>query len=179
VDLPARLIDLSAAVTWDGGDGVIGALGRHLADLLEFDQAELILPKVFGFDRWTLSESPDALLPDDVLLHLLDQPDPVRIDDVSALSGFDRGRAELLERGIQTILTLPLGSAGGPRGLVVMGRSSTWGFAGAPLTTLTPLVGMAGLSIETAAALTKVRRDAELAQAELERIRAGKGPLKP
>jgi hypothetical protein len=160
VDLPARLLDVAAAVTWDGGDRVLAALARHLRELVPCDAAELVMPRVFGFDRWTLSENGAPLLPDDLLLQLVDTQEPQRIDDVAAITGFDRGRDELLARTIGSILALPLGSAGGARGLVVLGKAATWGFAGAPLRVLTDLVGMAGLSLETAAVLTKVRREA-------------------
>ncbi len=178
MDLPARLLDVAAAVTWDGGDRVIAALARHLRELVPCDAAELVLPRVFGFDRWALSEDGEPLLPDDLLLHLVDTREPHRIDDVSGIAGFDRGRDQLLARAIGSILALPLGSAGGPRGLVVLGKAATWGFAGAPLRVLTDLVGMAGLSLETSAALTKVRRDADSAQAELSRLAAKKARVR-
>lgn len=156
---------------------MIAALGRHLTELVPFDDGELVLPKVFGYERWSLTGGSDPLVSDDLLADLIDQTTPVRVDDVSSINGHDRGRAALLERRIETLLILPLSSAGGPRGVVVLGGSSTWGFAGAPLATITDLVGMAGLSLETAAALTKVRRDADNAAAELERLKTAKGRL--
>lgn len=171
MDLTERLLDLAAAVTWDGGERVMSSLRRHLTDLVVFDLGELAMPRVIGFDRWALSDSEEELVPEDLLTHLVDRDEPLRIDDVSALVGFDRSVTHLVDRDIRSLLALPLSSARGPRGTVVLTRDSTWAFAGAPLPALGSLAGMAGLSLETAAMLTKLRRDGEALHATIERLR--------
>jgi hypothetical protein len=72
--------------------------------------------------------------------------------------------------GLRCLLALPLASAGGPDGAVVLARNFGWAFAGAPLGFLLPVAGMAGLCLERALALTALRQ-------EIDRLRGPKGRL--
>lgn len=166
MDLPVSLLGLARAVSWDGGDEIVRELQRILADAAPFDLGELALSGPIGFQRWTLSDDDSAVVADDLLLHVSGRREVVRFDHPEEADPFPRTRALLEGHGLKSILALPLSTAGGPDGALVLGRRHGWAFVAASIHDLWPVAGMAGLALERSIALTALRKEVESLRAQ-------------
>lgn len=160
-----KLLSLVASASWDGGEGVVSTLLPMLQEVAPFDAGEVAVLRPIGFDRWTLTDDESPVAAEDFLLHISGADEPLRIDERSELERWPRTRDALKERGLLSLLALPLSPAGGPEGAVVLARRQGWAFVAVWLHVLTPLVSMAGLCLERAAALTALRKEVELLRA--------------
>lgn len=167
-DLAETLLALVASTSWDGGDELARTLRRILEKCAPFDAGEIGLCDGKDIMRWSLTDEDDEVAASDLLLHVSAQKAPLRFDDVPEVGAFPRTQSRMRSRGLRCMLALPLSSAGGPDGAVVLARTFGWAFAGAPLRFLSPVVGMTGLCLERALALTALRR-------EIDRLRDRKG----
>jgi len=161
LDLTRALLALAAATTWDGGDAVVSTLRDVLRDAVAFDDGEVALTVPTGYRRWTLTEDEESLVAEDFLAALGERDTPLRVDTLEEADRFPRTVARLRERGLASLLALPLGAAGGPEGAVVLARRFGWGFAGVAEKPLAAVAAMAGLCLERALALTVMRRELE------------------
>ncbi len=157
-----KLLALVASASWDGGEGVVSTLLPMLQEVAPFDAGEVAVLRPIGFDRWTLTDDDSPVAAEDFLLHMSGADEPLRIDELSELERWPRTRDALKERGLRSLLALPLSPAGGPEGAVVLARRQGWAFVAVWLHVLTPLVSMTGLCLERAAALTALRKEVEL-----------------
>lgn len=156
--LEQHLLALASAVSWDGGDGVVGVLRALLSELAPFDAGEVAVAHPAGFQRWTLTEDESPLVGEDLLMHLGARPHPVRLDDLHEAESWPR-TAELLERReLRSLLVLPLNAAGGCEGGIGVACRHGWAFVGCSLRRLNPIAGMAGLALAQSRALTALRR---------------------
>ena len=163
MELTQTLLALAAATTWDGGEGVLAALREALSVAAPFDAGELALFMPTGYRRWTFTEDEDPLAGDDVLLYACRRDAPLRIDQPEEADAFPETAARLRRRGMLSALVVPLNAAGGPEGAVLLARRYGWAFAGTSLRVVSASVGMAGLCLERALALTALRRELEMA----------------
>jgi hypothetical protein len=157
------LLALAAATTWDGGDGVVSTLRTALAAEAPFDAGELALFMPTGYRRWTFTDDEDPLAGDDLLLYLARRDVPFRIDQPEEADAFPETAARLRRRGLLSALGVPLNAAGGPEGAVLLARRFGWAYAGTSMRAVSASVGMAGLCLERALALTALRRELEAA----------------
>ena len=169
-DLADTLLALVASTSWDGGTELLRTLGATLEKWAPFDTGEVALYDGKEIKRWSLAEPEDWLAASDLVLHVSLEKAPLRVDDLHELDPFPRTQGRMRSCGLRCLLALPLASAGGPNGAVVLARSFGWAFAGAPMGFLSPVVGMAGLCLERSLALTALRR-------EVDRLRDPKGRL--
>jgi hypothetical protein len=162
LDLTRALLALAAATTWDGGDAVVSTLRDVLRDGVAFDEGEVALTVPTGYRRWALAEEEDELVAEDLLADLCTRDVPLRFDTLEEADRYPRTVARLRERGLASLLALPLGAAGGPEGAVVLMRRFGWGFAGVSEKPLAAVAAMTGLCLERALALTALRRQLAL-----------------
>jgi GAF domain-containing protein len=108
----------------------------------------------------------EPVVDEDLLLHLCARHEALRIDDRPQLTAFRRTHALLEQRGLRSLLGLPL-SAGGLAGVVVLCRAHPWAFVAAPLRELLPLAAMAAQALGQARALTRLERDRKASPALL------------
>ena len=142
-----HLIALVAKTAGDGGRGLSQALAAVVAEVAPFDRGELAFLREGGVERWPLLGDA-AVSGDDLVRHVAVHPVPVRIDDLPEAEPFPHTRERLLALGLRSLLALPISSAGGPEGVLVIARDYGWAFAGASLRVLEPIAAMAGLCIE-------------------------------
>ena len=167
------LLALAAATTWDGGDAVVSTLRDALAAIAPFDAGELALAMPTGFRRWTFTDDEEPLAGDDLLLDLPRRDAPFRIDHWGDVDAFPDTQERLRRRGLLSALAVPLHSAGGPDGGVVLARRFGWAYAGVSIREVSVCVSMAGLCLERALALSALRRELEMAG---HRLRERDGP---
>lgn len=154
MDLEKRLIGLVAATRGDGGKALRGALREDLLALAPFDRAEVAFLREGRVDRWRLDDGSGPVSGDDLARHLAAHPVPVRFDDLHDAEPFPGTQETLEGQGLRSLLALPLSTAGGLEGALVVARDYGWAFAGASLRTLVPLAEMAGLCVDRALQLT-------------------------
>jgi hypothetical protein len=164
------LLALAAATTWDGGDGVVSTLRTELAALAPFDAGELAVFMPTGYRRWTFTGEEEPVAGDDLLLYLGRREAPLRIDQPDEAEAFPETAARLHRRGLMSLLAVPLNSAGGPEGGVVLARRFGWAFAGTSMRAVSVSVAMAGLCLERSLALTALRRELEAAGQRLRHL---------
>jgi hypothetical protein len=169
------LLALAAATTWDGGDGVVSTLRAALETIAPYDAGELALAMPTGFRRWTFTQDEEPIAGDDLLLDLPRRDAPFRVDHPEDAAAFPDTQARLRRRGFLAVLAIPLHSAGGPDGGVILARRYGWAYAGTSMREVTVCVGMAGLCLERSLALSALRRELETAGTRL-RERDGLGP---
>lgn len=157
-DLTEALLGLVSATSWDGGQGVVNALGEALAAGTPFDAGEVAFAQPVDFRRWSFTESESDLVAADLLAHVGVCGQPLRVDDLPELEEFPATLESMRAQGLQSLLLFPLAPAGGPVGAIVLARRFGWAFAGAPIGYLWPLARMGGLCLERALALTALRR---------------------
>jgi hypothetical protein len=161
MDLTRTLLALVGATTWDGGDALVSTLRGYLKEAVPFDGGELAVSMPTGYRRWTLTEDDEPLSGDDLLAELCGRESPLRVDTLEEADRFPRTVARLRQRGLASFLALPLGSAGGPEGGVVLARSFGWAYAGVSEWPLAAAAAMAGLCLERSLALTAMRKELE------------------
>lgn len=157
-DLTEALLGLVSATSWDGGQGLVHALGEALAAGTPFDAGEVAFAQPVDFRRWSFTEDEHDVVAADLLMHVGVCGKPLRVDDLPELEEFPATLENLRARGLQSLLLFPLAPAGGPVGAIVLARRFGWAFAGAPIGYLWPLARMGGLCLERALALTALRR---------------------
>jgi hypothetical protein len=157
------LLALAAATTWDGGDAVVSTLRDALAAIAPFDSGELALAMPTGFRRWTFTDDEEPLAGEDLLLDLPRRDAPLRIDHQGDADAFPDTQERLRRRGLLSALAVPLHTAGGPDGGVVLARRFGWAYAGVSIREVSVCVGMAGLCLERSLALSALRRELEMA----------------
>jgi hypothetical protein len=162
VDLADRLLKLAAAVRADGGDDVVRALAPMLREEAPFDAGEVAVASPIGFTRWALTPDERPVAAEDFLLHLTAQRRPIRIDERRHAGSFRRTQAAMDKAGLRSLLALPLATAGGLEGAIVLARAYPWAFVAAPLRVLTPLASLTALALEQSRALTRL--EAELSR---------------
>jgi hypothetical protein len=167
MSLEEKLVALVAALDGDGGNRVVRTLQPMLAEIAPFDAGEVDLAGPIGHHRWTLTSDETAIASEDLLLRL--EGDPLRIDDRAEASAFPRTHVRMAESGFRSLLAVPFGSAGGPRGAIVLAHRDGWAFAAASLRLLRPLAQMTGLCLQAASSLTSLRREVEML-----RVRSGR-----
>jgi len=163
LDLPRKLIELTAAIGADGGDGVVRVLGALLKQSAPYDAGELAVLGAVGFERWTLTDDDDAVAAEDLLLQLTRRREAVRLDHPGELAAFPRTCERMARRGLQSLLALPLSAPGSPEGAVVLARRHGWAFVAAPVSLFQDLVALAGLCLGRSRLLTALQRQLEAA----------------
>jgi hypothetical protein len=156
LDLPEKLLQVAAAVGPDGGDEVVRVLGAILKESAPFDAGEVAVLGALGFARWTLTDDDDAVAAEDLLLHVAQRHEAVRLDHPDAMERFPRTQERLARRGLQSLLALPLSQSDAGEGAVVLARTHGWAFVAAPLHALLRLAAMGGVSLGRARLLTAV-----------------------
>jgi hypothetical protein len=153
--LTETLLALVAAIHDDGGRGVRRLLCDALHEAYAFDGAELVILGGGDLVRFWLAEpqAPVCVVERDVVDLSLHSGEAVRVDEITDAERWPATRATLAAGGYSSALILPF-EGGGVPGAVVLARRYAWAFAGAPLRTLRPLVGMAGLCHGHALALS-------------------------
>jgi hypothetical protein len=157
-DLTEALLGLVSATSWDGGQGLVHALGEALAAGTPYDAGEVAFAQPVEFRRWSFTEAETDLVAPDLLMHVGVCGKPLVVDDLPELEDFPATLANMREQGLQSLLLFPLAPAGGPVGAIVLARRFGWAFAGAPIGYLWPLARMGGLCLERSLALTALRR---------------------
>jgi hypothetical protein len=156
LDLPDKLLQVAAAVGPDGGDEVVRTLGAILKESAPFDAGEVAALGAVGFTRWTLTEDDDAVAAEDLLLHVAQHHEAVRLDHPGAMERFPRTQQRFAQRGLQSLLALPLSQSDTGEGAVVLARRHGWAFVAAPLHGLLRLAAMGGMCLGRARLLTAV-----------------------
>jgi len=149
---------LVAATSWDGGENVVRTLQGILGETAPFDSGELALLRPLGFERWTLTGEQEPIAAEDLLLPLSRGISCTRFDDVADALGFPRTQDLMVRQGLRSLLGVPLSTAGGAEGVLVIASRRGWAFAGTSLQALQTLVGMTGLALRGAIALTALRK---------------------
>jgi hypothetical protein len=157
-DLTEALLGLVSVTSWDGGQGLVHALGESLAAGTPFDAGEVAFAQPVEFRRWSFTENENDIVAADLLMHVGVCGKPLVVDDLPELEEFPATLENMRELGLQSLLLFPLAPAGGPVGAIVLARRFGWAFAGAPIAYLWPLARMGGLCLERALALTALRR---------------------
>lgn len=156
MDLPDRLLQVAAAVGPDGGDEVVRTLGAILKESTPFDAGEVAALGALGFARWTLTDDDEAVAAEDLLLHVAQRHEAIRLDHPGAMEQFPRTLERLSRRGMQSLLAMPLSQSGSGEGAVVLARRHGWAFVAAPLNALLRLAAMGGVCLTRARLLTAV-----------------------
>jgi len=175
-DLAGTLLALVASTSWDGGTELLRTLRAILERWAPFDAGEVALYDGKEIRRWSLADPEDWVAASDMVLHVSLEKAPLRADDLPDLESFSRTQGRMRICGLRALLALPLAAAGGPDGAVVLARSFGWAFAGAPMGFLSPVVGMAGLCLERALALTALRREVDHLRERKGRVSASEEP---
>jgi chromosome segregation ATPase len=167
--LPTRLLALAAAVAADGGEAVRRTLRDLVAEAAPFDDGEIVHRGEDGLTRWGLGPGAEGgLAAEDLLAGLWSVAAPLRFDDRAEMASFPATRALLAERGLRSLLALPLpsGGAGGEAALLIAHRQG-WGFAAASLPALQPMAAVAGAALARSLAMTSLQRRVEALEAGL------------
>jgi hypothetical protein len=158
LDLPEHLLEIAAAVGPDGGDGVVRALRAILGDNAPFDAGEVAVLGAVGFARWTLTDDDEALAGEDLLLHVAQRHEAIRLDHPGAMEPFPRTLESLSRRGLKSLLALPLSlsKSDSGEGALVLARHHGWAFVAAPHQALSRVAVMGGTCLNRARLLTAV-----------------------
>jgi len=172
MDQSRSLLALTAAIAADNGDGVARVLRTQLIETTRFDRGEIAVARPLGCERWTLTAEATPLAAEDLVMRVAASREVVSLEDVSQTDAYPRTRRLLERAGQRALLALPLNTAGGLDGAVLLAQRHAWAFAGVSLNRLGALVGMAGLALERSIALTALER--ELARAREASVAAGR-----
>jgi GAF domain-containing protein len=161
VDINERLLGLVAATSWDGGEALLKSLARILREMGPYEAGEVVLVNPEGLRRWPLAGRSEPFAGETLLRHTASRDSPMRADDLSDLHRYPETRRRMSELGFRSPLGVPLSSAGGPQGALVLSGRHGWAFAGVASRDLLPIAGMTGLCLERALALTTLRSELE------------------
>lgn len=164
MDLPRRLIELTAAVGADGGAGVVRALGALFKEGAPYDVGEVAVLGAAGFERWTLTDDDEAVAAEDLLIHVAQRREAIRLDHPGELAAFPGTCEGMTRRRLQSLLALPFW-AGSVEGVVVLARRHGWAFVAAPVNAFLYLAAMGGLCLARSQLLTALGRQVEAVKA--------------
>jgi hypothetical protein len=151
------LLRLAAAVSGDGGHGVLRVLDEILADAAPFDAGELAFLRGETVERYPVGPEPGPLVGRDLMEHVMTHAASFRIDDLHEVDAFPEAAQHLRARGMRSLLVLPFrcgGPPGSEGGVLAVGRRYGWAFVGTSLPIVGPLAALAGLALDRSLALT-------------------------
>ena len=118
--------------------------------------------------RQPLGAAEAKVLGNDLLAHVLAHGAAYRIDDWRDAEPFAETLGLLRARALRSLIVVPFrfdGPEGPPlAGALAVGRSHGWAFVGASLPLLVPLAAMAGLALDRAWVLTRLKERARPAR---------------
>ncbi len=165
IPLAPPLLELARSIAPDDGALLVRSLRAILRQACPFDAGELALVQPESLKRLPLEPGGAALGSQELVAHVAGLGAPLRLDDLKETAP---AGGPLLVPGYRSLLALPLASAGGPAGALLLVRRYPWAFVAAPLRDLQAIVGMAGLGLERSfwlSALTQHGRDLHAAGA--------------
>jgi hypothetical protein len=172
--MPAHLADsllaLAGSIDGDGGHAICRTLASLLRDTAPFDEGEVVLRQGGTFLRFPIGGDGRPVAGDDLVIQVLTNGAPLRLDDPRDLEPFAETRDRMAKSGLKSALVLPLGTilhvqahhAATPNGVLVLARRHGWAFVGASLHFLGPLATMAGMALDRSLALTALGHPAVL-----------------
>ena len=140
--LDERLLSVASGIAADGGELVARRLRESILELGAFEAGEVVAVLPGGPRRWSLAFDPLPLVGDDLLDFVSGSRAPLRIDDLPEAERFPQTHARLLERGLRSLLAVPLWASPEP-GVLVVARSFGWGLVGLSMHYAWPLAGIA------------------------------------
>ena len=158
--LDERLLSVASGIAADGGELVARRLRESILELGAFEAGEVVAVLPGGPRRWSLAFDPLPLVGDDLLDFVSGSRAPLRIDDLPEAERFPQTHARLLERGLRSLLAVPLWASPEP-GVLVVARSFGWGLVGLSMHYAWPLAGIAGLALRASAGLTDLALQVE------------------
>ncbi len=159
IGLSEKLLALAASTTWDGGEGLVRTLDEQLRDIAPHEGGEIVIHQPDRDLRLYLGTQEAPLAGADLLQAVSSASAPRRFDDLTDLETFPQTREAMSERGQRSLLAVSLQSAGGPEGLLALTHRQAWAFAGVGAGPVVALAAMAGLCLERAMALTRLREE--------------------
>ncbi len=161
VDINERLLGLVAATSSDGAEALLKCLARILREIGPYEAGEVVLLNPEGPRRWPLSRRSEPFAGEALLRHTASRDSPMRADELSDLDRFPETQQRMSELGFRSLLGVPLSSAGGLHGALVLSGRYAWAFAGVASRDLLPIAGMTGLCLERALTLTTFRSESQ------------------
>jgi hypothetical protein len=142
------LLRLASAIGADGEEALPRLLGDVLAEAARFDAAEIAISTGGTWRRYTIKGDARPIAGADLLGHLVQGGEPMRIDDPSEATPYAETQSLMAERGFGSVLALPFSKTGSPAGGVVLACTFAWSLVGVPMTRVAPLAAMAGIALE-------------------------------
>jgi hypothetical protein len=142
------LLRLAAAIGADGEEVLPRLLGEVLGEAALFDAAEIAISQGGAWLRYPIKGEPRPIAGADLLTHLVQGGEPMRIDDRSEAAPYAETQSLMAERGFGSVLALPFSKTGAPAGGVVLACGFAWSLVGVPMTRVAPIAAMAGIALE-------------------------------
>jgi hypothetical protein len=165
-ELARKLLRLAAAIEPDGGAAVARRFAEALPPHMRAETGEVVFVDHGRTRRLPLIAPAGNLAADDVLDHVVSRDRVLRFDDISDAARYPETRALLSQRGLRSLLLLPLSTAKDLRAIAILASSRSCAFAGVPSGTTEPLRAMAGIALSASLRMTELRRQNDRMKAE-------------
>jgi hypothetical protein len=164
IDLAHKMISVAAAAAADGGAAVLDLARTYLNEVVTFDAGEVVLRRDSSLERRLLAGAAPGLAATDLLEHLSHRSHVFRFDELHELAGLPGTQAAMKERGLRSLLALPVATGGVALGAVVLGAGKPYAFVGVSQRTFGPLMAMVGVSLLKAIALSETANERPVQQ---------------
>jgi hypothetical protein len=150
------LLRLAEAIGPDGEATVPRLLGEALAAVTDFEAAEIVLSHAGRFVRYPITGGEAPIAGDDLLRHLIQGAEPMRVDEPSEAAPYPQTQEAMNTRGFGSLLAVPLSRSGAPAGGLVLARDFSWSLVGVPLSRVVPMAAMAGIALARSRSLAEL-----------------------
>ncbi len=154
MDLAHKMLSVAAAAAADGGAAVLQLARAYLGEVVAVDAGEVVFRRASGLERQPLAGSPPGLAAADLIEHITHRSHVLRVDEIHELAHLPATQAAMTERGLRSLLVLPVATGGVTLGAVVLGAHKPYAFVGVSQRTFGPLMAMVGISLSKALELT-------------------------